>query len=63
MKGPRGYHRFECNLAAVWGKMATGTGHSQLEESMSALGIPVMTKTSFISTQRETLVSPGSKCF
>ncbi len=53
VKGPRGYHWFECNLATVWGQMATGTGHSQLEESMSALGIPVMTKTSFISTERD----------
>ena len=25
VKGPRGYSRWECNLAAVWGQMATGT--------------------------------------
>ena len=53
MKGPRGYNRFECNLAAVWGQMATGTGHSQLQESLSAMGIPVMTKASFISTESD----------
>ena len=53
VKGPRGYNRFECNLAAVWGQMATGTGHSQLQESLSAMGIPVMTKASFISTERD----------
>ena len=53
MKGPRGYSRWECNLAAVWGQMSTGQGHSQLEESMSVLGVPVMTKASLISTERE----------
>ena len=41
VKGPRGYMRYESNLAAVWGQMATGAGHSQLEESMSVLGVPV----------------------
>ena len=32
--------------------MTTGGGHSHLEESMGVLGIPVMTKPSFISTER-----------
>jgi len=32
VRGPRGYSRWESNLAAVWGQMATGQGHSQLEE-------------------------------
>ena len=53
VKGPRGYRRWECNLAAVWGQMATGGGHSQLEETMSVLGVPVMTKSSFIQTERD----------
>ena len=53
VKGPRGYSRWECNLAAVWGQMSTGQGHSQLEESMSVLGVPVMTKASFISTEKD----------
>ena len=52
VKGPRGYRWWECNLAAVWGQMATGGGHSQLEETMSTLGVPVMTKNSFIQTER-----------
>ena len=52
VEGPRGYHRWECNLAAVWGQMATGGGHSQLKETMSVLGVPVMTKKSFIQTER-----------
>ena len=53
VKGPRGYSRWECNLAAVWGQMSTGQGHSQLEESLGVLGVPVMTKASFISTERD----------
>ena len=53
VKGPKGYRRWECNLAAVWGQMSTGGGHSQLEESMSVVGIPVMTKKSFIHTERD----------
>ncbi len=53
VKGPRSYNRWECNLAAVWGQMSTGQGHSQLEESLSVLGVPVMTKSSFISTERD----------
>ena len=45
--------RWECNLAAVWGQMSTGGGHSQLEETMSVFGVPVMTKTSFIETEKD----------
>ena len=48
VKGPRGYRRWECNLAAVWGQMATGGGHTQLQETMSTLGVPVMTKRNFV---------------
>ena len=47
------YHvGWESNLAAVWGQMSTGGGHSQLEEQMSIVGVPVMSKTSFINTER-----------
>ena len=52
VKGPRGYSRWECNLAAVWGQMAIGGGRSQLEEAMSFIGVPVMTKTGFVDTER-----------
>lgn len=52
VKGPRGYSQWECNLAAVWGEMTTGGGHSRLEESLSVIGVPVMTKASFISSER-----------
>lgn len=53
VKGPRGYCRRECNLAAVWGQMSTGGGHSQLEETMSVVGVPVMTSASFVHTERD----------
>ena len=42
----------ECNIAAVWGQMATGGGHSQLKETMSVLGVPVMTKSAFVHSER-----------
>lgn len=45
--------RWECNLAAVWGQMSTGGGHSQLQETMSVLGVPVMSKASFISIEKD----------
>ena len=51
VKGPRGYRRWECNLAAVWGQMATGGGHTQLQETMSTLGVPVMTKRNFVQSE------------
>ena len=37
------------NLAAVWGQIVIGGGFNSLEESMSVLDVPVMTK-SFIHT-------------
>ncbi len=51
--GPKGYTRWECNLAAVWGQMASGGGHSSLQETMSVLGVPTMGKKCFIETERE----------
>ena len=32
--------RWECTLAAVWGQMSTGGGHSQLEEMIECCGGP-----------------------
>ena len=49
VKGPRGKRQWECNLAAVWGQMSTGGGHSRLQETMGVLGIPVMAPKNFIS--------------
>ena len=53
VKGPRGYRRWECNLAAVWGQMSTGGGHSKLQETMGVLGVPVMSARHFINTERD----------
>ena len=47
----KGKH-WECNLAAVWGQMSTGGGHAKLAETMSVLGVPVMTKKSFVATEK-----------
>ena len=33
--------------------MVTGGGHTALQESMSVVGVPVMTKASFIHTERD----------
>lgn len=43
--------RWESNVAAVWGQMATGGGHTRLKEVMSLMGVPVMTKKAFIATE------------
>ena len=40
------------NLAAVWGQMTVGGGFNSLEESLSVLNIPVMTKRSFIHAEQ-----------
>lgn len=34
VEGPEGYSQWECNLAAVWGGMVTGRGHSRIEETL-----------------------------
>ena len=51
VSGTEGHLRWECNLAAVWGQMVTGGGHSQLQERLGAIGVPLMTKKSFIHTE------------
>ena len=45
-------HYWECNLAAVWRQMATGGGHAPLKESMAVLGIPSLSKMSFMSIEK-----------
>lgn len=52
VKGPQSYRRWECNLAAVWGQMSTGGGHSKLQETIGVLGVPVMSARHFINTER-----------
>ena len=44
--------RWECNLAAVWGQVVTGGGHSSLNESLSVLGVPTMGKKAFMATEK-----------
>ena len=53
VKGPRVYRRWECNLAAVWGQMSTGGGHSKLQETIGVLGVPVMSARHFTNTERD----------
>ena len=48
-----GSKRWECNVAAVWGQMATGGGHTPSAEAMTVLGVPVMSKKSFLATEKE----------
>ena len=43
--------RWECNVAAVWGQMCSGGGPAHLKETASVLGIPTMTKKSFVATE------------
>ena len=50
--GPKGKLRWEANLAAVWGQMSTGGGYSKLKETMSTLGVPVISPKNFICTER-----------
>lgn len=52
VSGPKGISRWEINLAAVWGQMCTGGGHSKLKDNMSILGVPVMSPKNFINTER-----------
>ena len=40
------------NLVAVWGQMSSGSGHNHLQDTMSVLGVPVMSKVAFIQTER-----------
>ena len=53
VKGPRYISRWESNLAAVWGQMVTGGGYASLSNTMSVLGVPVMSKGSFTPTQSD----------
>ena len=44
---------WSCNVAAIWGQMSTGGGFYHLEESMGILGVPVMSKQSFVNTEQK----------
>ena len=53
VKCAKGSRKWECNIAAVWGQMATGGGHNKLKETLSILGVPSMSQKSFIETERD----------
>lgn len=53
VQGPRGYKRWECNLAAVWGQVSSGGGHTPLQKTTSLLGVPVMAKKNYASVERD----------
>ena len=52
VKEPSEHQYWENNLAAVWGQMSAGGGHATLQETMSVLDLPTMTKKSFMATER-----------
>ena len=52
VQGMTGGKCWETNLAAVWGQMCTGGGHTPLAETMAVLGVQTMSKQSFMSTER-----------
>ena len=53
VRGMTGGKQWETNLAAVWGQMATGGGHKPFAEMMAILGVPTMTKKSYITTEKK----------
>ena len=42
---------WECNLAAVWRQINTGGGFAPLRETVSSIGVPVMSNNAFINTE------------
>ena len=51
VSGMNGGQYWEANLAAVWGQMVTGNGHEPLSEVMAVMGVPTMTKASFVHSE------------
>ena len=47
-RGCNGVIYWESNLAAVWGQMVCGGGHSSLTEALAVIGIPVIIASSAI---------------
>ena len=56
---PNGKKRltWEYNAAVVMGEMSTGGGHASMEELFGALGVPAMTKKTFIDIERSLGIS------
>jgi len=58
VSGPTGNH-WTTNFSTVWGQMTTGGGLNLLQKSMSILGVPVMSKWSFIQTEQRVVGCPS----
>ena len=52
---------WSCNVAAIWQQVATGGSFNHLEESMGVLGVPVMSKQSFVTTEQKLVNGGGTK--
>ena len=52
VKGITNKPHWEANVAAMWGQMSTGGGHSTLSETMAVLSAPIINKSYFISTEK-----------
>ena len=52
MKDGTSRSTYDSNVAAVMGQMATGGGFSNLEQSLSIIGIPPLSKSTFIYIER-----------
>ena len=52
VRGSSGGSYWECNLAAVWGQMVSGGGHATLAQALAIIGVPVMTRQSFIAAEK-----------
>ena len=50
---PNSCSRFEVNIRAVWGQMATGGGCARLNEVSATLGMPGMTNDTFSSLEHQ----------
>ena len=46
-------NRYSVNVGAVWGQMATGGGQRKLNEMMASIGIPSMSKGTFIRIETQ----------
>ena len=53
IKGPTGNKRWEVNLAAVWGQMATGGGAQPMNQFLSTMGVPGMSAPTFSSIEEQ----------
>ncbi len=53
VKGPTGNKRWEVNLSAVWGQMATGGGAQPMNQFLSTIGIPGLPPSTFTMIEEQ----------